>query len=52
MKEITKLELALKAAALILAGVEPLRNENVRDFVKRGEKELRNILEEELYLEQ
>ena len=48
----TKLELAKKAFAMILYGIEPLPNERLEDYVKRGSKKLEEVAEEETYAEE
>ena len=42
----TKLDLAKKAFVMILYGIEPMQGENLRDYVKRGEKILKSVSEE------
>jgi len=40
-------DVARKALALLIAGVEPLQGENIYDFVRRGEKVLKERLTKE-----
>jgi len=46
--EINMNDLARKAVALLAIGVEPLQGENIYDFVKRGEKVLKEKLLREI----
>lgn len=41
------MDLARKAAVLILLGVEPVNGESLESFVKRGEKIVREMLAKE-----
>lgn len=47
----TKLELAKKAFVMLLYGIDPLPNERLEDYVKRGNKKLKEVVEEETYVE-
>jgi len=46
-EEINMNDIARKAIALLIMGVEPIQGENIRDFVKRGEKVLKEKLAKE-----
>jgi len=40
-------DIARKAIALLALGIEPVQGENLREFVERGEKLLKEILAKE-----
>jgi len=51
-EEINMNDMARKAVALLIMGIEPLQGENIRDFVERGEKVLKEIIAKESAMEE
>jgi len=48
----TKMELAKKAVIMLLYGIEPMQNETLEDYVRRGSRLLRETAKEERYVDE